>query len=227
MLDTKLVAVVSNQNITINNRLVKAGFILGYMKASTQAEATKILATTQKVILLKIIIKFGGYPKVVSEYSLQFLGEISTKNLAATRNYGVTKLGARMITLNAKLSVPNFSNKQPIFQQPTNAIVVGSISAMNLTASQRYFSTGYVFYDVHGGLWHHITNADESQSGWILMTKDFSYSSTWSNYTKDVTNIVVQRPLQTVRDTVETLQANSKTFLTVLAVIAAILILKK
>lgn len=227
MLDTKLVAVVSSKDVIINNRPIKAGFILGYMKGSTQAEATKILATTQKVILLKIIIKFGGYPKVVSEYSLQFVAEVDTKNLKATTNYAVTKLGARMITLNAKLSVPNFSNKQPIFQQPTNAIVVGSISAMNLTGSQRYFSTGYVFYGANDGLWHHITNADESQSGWILMTKDFSYSSTWSNYTKDVTNIVIQRPLQRVRDTVETLQANSKTFLTLAAVIAAILIFKK
>ncbi len=227
MLDTKLVAVISSKDVTINNKTVKAGFIIGYMKASTQAEAKKILATTKTVILLKIIIEFGGYPKVVSEYSLQHVGTIPTNDLIATQNLGVTKLGGMMISVKEKLSVPNFLNKQPIFEQPTNAKVVGSISAMDVTASQRYFATGYVYYGKAGGLWHNITNADKSENGWILMTKDFSYSKTWSDFTKDVTNVIVQQPYNAVREGVESVQESKNTLFGLVAIVAAILIFKK
>lgn len=228
MLDTKLVAVVSTKDVTINGKIIKAGYMLGYIRASSQADAKKVLATAKTVTLVKIIIEFEGYPKVVSEYGLKFVAELPTKDLLATSNLAVTKLGARMITVNEKLSIPNFANKFPIFEQPTNAKVVGSISAMNLTASQRYFTTGYVYYGANGGLWHNITNADKSENGWILYdTRYFTYASTWSDFTKEVTNVVVQQPLQAVRDTVESVQKNSNTFLGLLAVIATVLIFKK
>ncbi len=219
MIDTKLVAVISTKDVTINGRTIKAGYIVGYMRAGSQAEAKTILATKKTVVLIKIILNFGntlGLPLVVSEYGLQFVAELPTKDLVATSNLAVTKLGARMIDVKQLLNSSNLSNTYPIYEQPTNTKVVGTINVMHLTATQRYFTTGYVFYGANGTLWHNVTNADKSVNGWLLFDRRFNYADTWSDFTADVANVVIQQPLQAVRDTVETIQENAGTFKTLL-----------
>ncbi len=227
MLDTRLVGVVSNKEISKNGKTYKAGTLIGYIKSANVGIAKNILATQKVVQVINIIIDYNW--GVVSEYGLGFIADFDTKDLQVVQNFVITKIGARQIKPIEKFTTINILNKVNIYAQPTeSSAITGYVSATDITPSQRFYTNGYVYNDSKNRDWYFVQNASKTEKGWLLYdNKIVGFASTWSYFTKDITNIVIQQPLYAVRDTVESVQKTSKTFLGFLAIITAVLIFKK
>jgi hypothetical protein len=230
MLDTRLVGVVSNKEISKNGKTYKAGTLLGYINSANVGIAKTILATQKVVQVINIFIDYNW--GVVSEYGLVFIGDFDTKDLQVVQNFVITKIGARQIKPIEKFTTINILNKVNIYAQPTeNSSATGYISATDITPSQRFFTNGYVYNDSKNRDWYFVQNASKTEKGWLLYdNKVVTFASTWSDFTKDITKVTIQAPLQAVRDTVESVQESSsqiKTFLGIALIVGLISIFKK